>query len=263
MLKDEENAKYRSVIKNTLEFNPNILKRFVNYMTNPDEQTAINQFGQGDKYFGICTLMVTLPGLPMFGHGQYEGYSEKYGMEYARSYWNEQENKELIERHNLEIRVIMKHRNVFSGIEQFTFYDFYTSSGIVNENIFAFSNTNGKQSAVIIFNNKYEESRGWVRTSVTFKDITTDALIQKSLGEAIKLTNEENYYCIFSDKISGIDYIRKSRDIWEQGLYIELNAYKYHVFMDFIEISSKSDALVSLLSKGHAKGLRKEVEELI
>jgi len=26
-------------------------------------------------------MLVTLPGLPMFAHGQLEGFSEKYGME--------------------------------------------------------------------------------------------------------------------------------------------------------------------------------------
>jgi hypothetical protein len=70
MLSAEENAKYRVVLKNTLEFDPEILKRFVNFMNNPDEDTAVEQFGKGDKYFGICTMMATLPGLPMFGHGQ-------------------------------------------------------------------------------------------------------------------------------------------------------------------------------------------------
>ena len=47
MLRDEENAKYRSVIKNTLEFDPDIMKRYVNFMSNPDERTAIDQFGTG------------------------------------------------------------------------------------------------------------------------------------------------------------------------------------------------------------------------
>jgi hypothetical protein len=70
MMRDEENAKYRSVMKNTLEFDPEIMKRFVNFMNNPDEETAVAQFGKGDKYFGITTVMVTLPGLPMLGHGQ-------------------------------------------------------------------------------------------------------------------------------------------------------------------------------------------------
>ena len=63
MLKDEENSKYRSVIKKTLEFDPEILKRYVNFMNNPDEETAIAQFGKDDKYFGVCMMMVTMPGL--------------------------------------------------------------------------------------------------------------------------------------------------------------------------------------------------------
>ncbi|MDR3174721.1 MAG: alpha-amylase, partial [Treponema sp.] len=45
MLKNEENGKYRATIKNTLEFDPEILKRFVNFMNNPDEETAVAQFG--------------------------------------------------------------------------------------------------------------------------------------------------------------------------------------------------------------------------
>jgi hypothetical protein len=47
-------------------------------MSNPDEETAINQFGKGDKYFGVAIMLATMPGLPMFGHGQIEGFSEKY-----------------------------------------------------------------------------------------------------------------------------------------------------------------------------------------
>ena len=89
MLRDEKNAEYRLVIKNTLEFDPQILKRYVNFMNNPDERTAVDQFGKGDKYFGVATLMATMPGLPMFGHGQVEGYAENYGMEYRRAYLDE------------------------------------------------------------------------------------------------------------------------------------------------------------------------------
>ena len=43
MLRDEENAKYRSYLKKTIEFDPEILKRYVNFMSNPDERTAIDQ----------------------------------------------------------------------------------------------------------------------------------------------------------------------------------------------------------------------------
>ena len=49
------------------------------------ERTAVDQFGSGDKYVGVATLLATLPGLPMFGHGQVEGFGEKYGMEFRRA----------------------------------------------------------------------------------------------------------------------------------------------------------------------------------
>ena len=51
MLRDEDNAKYRMAIKNTLEFDPQILKRYVNFMNNPDEKTAVEQFGNGDRFW--------------------------------------------------------------------------------------------------------------------------------------------------------------------------------------------------------------------
>ena len=57
MLRDEENAKYRSYLKKTIEFDPDILKRYVNFMSNPDERTAIDQFGSGDKCFGVATVI--------------------------------------------------------------------------------------------------------------------------------------------------------------------------------------------------------------
>ncbi|MEP6640204.1 MAG: alpha-amylase family glycosyl hydrolase, partial [Chloroflexota bacterium] len=77
MLRDEDGAGYRKVIKETIEFDPQILGRYVNFMSNPDEKTALEQFGKGDKYFGVATVLATLPGLPMLGHGQVQGFGEK------------------------------------------------------------------------------------------------------------------------------------------------------------------------------------------
>jgi len=77
MLRDEDNAGYRRVMKDTLEFDPGVLGRFVNFMTNPDERPAAEQFGTGDKAFAVAILLATMPGLPMLGHGQVEGYRER------------------------------------------------------------------------------------------------------------------------------------------------------------------------------------------
>ena len=144
MLKKEENFKYRSTVKNTIAFDPQILKRYVNFMNNPDEETAVAQFGKGDKYFGVCTLMITMPGLPMFGHGQIEGFEEKYGMEYMRSYRDESPDQYLIDRHNHEIFPLLKKRYLFAGVEDFLFYDVW-NNGSVNENVFAYSNRCGSE----------------------------------------------------------------------------------------------------------------------
>ena len=103
MLKNEENGKYRGVLKNILDFNHEILKRFVNFMSNPDEATAAEQFGTGDKYFGVAVMLVTMPGLPMFGHGQVEGFREKYGMEYRKAYWDETVDEAMLHHHENQI----------------------------------------------------------------------------------------------------------------------------------------------------------------
>jgi glycosidase len=240
MLKDEENSKYRSVIKNTLEFNPEVLKRFVNFMSNPDEETAVTQFGKGDKYFGVCTMMVTMPGLPMFAHGQVEGFNEKYGMEYRFAKWDEQPDPELIERHEREIFPLMKRRHLFADARNFLLYDFFTPEGYVNEDVFAYSNRVGDERALIIYHNKFASARGWIRSSVAYSVKTGEGdertLIQKDLGEGLGLHDDRDYFCIFRDNRAGLEYIRNSGELCAKGLYVELDAFKYHVFIDFREV---------------------------
>jgi glycosidase len=240
MLKNEENAKYRTSIKNVLEFDPEILKRFVNFMNNPDEQTAVAQFGKDDKYFGVCTLMVTMPGLPMIGHGQVEGFTEKYGMEYRRAYWDEQPDSNLVHRHEREIFPLMHRRHIFSEVQNFLLYDFFTPEGGVNENVFAYSNRSGAERGLVVYNNKYEAARGWIRTSAAYSVKTGHGdertLVQKTLGEGLELHAGGSYFCIFRDYGAGLEYIHNSQELFDKGLYVELGAFKYRVFLDFREV---------------------------
>jgi glycosidase len=239
MLKMEENAKYRASIRNVLEFDPEILKRFVNFMNNPDEETAIAQFGKEDKYFGVCMLMVTMPGLPMFGHGQVEGFTEKYGMEYRRSYWDETPDEHLIRRHEREIFPLMHRRYLFAEVRNFLLYDFYTPEGHVNENVFAYSNRAGDERGLVIYNNRFENTNGWVKTSAAYAMKTNGddrQLTQRGLGEGLGLRNDPGYYTIFRDHRSGLEFIRNSSDIHDKGVYVELSGYQYHVFLDFREV---------------------------
>lgn len=236
MLRDEENAEYREVMKNTLKFDPEILRRYVNFMNNPDERTAVDQFGKGDKYFGVCTMMVTMPGLPMFGHGQVEGYAEKYGMEFRRAYWDENPDPYLVERHVREIFPLMHKRYLFAGVESFYLYDFYTPGGSVDENVFAYSNRVGDERALVLYHNRYGDTRGWVRTSVAY--IAKGAggeknLVQRSLAEALAIPDDSEMFVIFRNVDDGLEYIRNCHDIAERGFYAELYAYQTYVFLDF------------------------------
>jgi glycosidase len=231
MLRDEDNAKYRVAIKNTLEFDPQILKRYVNFMSNPDEKTAIEQFGNGDKYFGVATVLSTLPGLPMYGHGQVEGFTEKYGMEFRKPKWDETPNEGLIAGHDWKIFPILHRRYLFAGVEQFFLYDFFRSDGGVDENVFAYSNIHNDERGLVLYHNRFADTSGWIKISAAYLDKGTGDLRQKSLAEALGLPFEG--YIIFKDYVTHLEYIRSCEEFWQKGMYVELHAYQHHVFMDW------------------------------
>jgi glycosidase len=240
MLRDEKNQEYRLVIKNTLEFDPEILKRYVNFMNNPDERTAVDQFGKDDKYFGVSTLLATMPGLPMFGHGQIEGYAEKYGMEFRRAYWEERPDNELVDRHQREIFPLLRKRYLFAEVADFYLYDFYAGGGHVNEDVFAYSNRRGDEKALVVYHNRYAEASGWIKNSAAAsgKSGAGDErqLVSKNLSEGLGLNPAEDHFTIFRDQVTGFEYIRGNKILAEQGLYLELGAYKRHVFIDFRQV---------------------------
>ncbi|MDR1057980.1 MAG: alpha-amylase, partial [Treponema sp.] len=242
MLKNEENAKYRATIKNTLEFDPEVLKRFVNFMNNPDEDTAVAQFGKGDKYFGICTLLVTMPGLPMFGHGQIEGFEEKYGMEYRRSYREEQPDLGLVNRHEREIFPLMKKRHIFSGSADFCLFDLYGPDGTINEDVFAYSNRSGGERALVFYNNVYAQVSGWINHGSVAIPQKDGSRRQDSLCQALGLHGEDRFFVLLKEYRSGLWYIRSSKEIAERGLFVSLNGYEAQVFLDIHEVEDLEGA---------------------
>ncbi len=246
MLMKEENNKYRDLIKNTLDFNPEILKRYVNFMSNPDEETAVNQFGKGDKYFGVAVMMVTLPGLPMFAHGQIEGFSEKYGMEYKRAYYNEFQDDYLIRRHEAEIFPLIQKRYLFSQVSNFEFYDFINEFGSVNDNVFAYSNKSGTERALVIYNNTYERSRGTINYSVKKIDSSSKYHKVQKLAEALGLNYNFKIFYSFKEHKTKLEYLISSREIFENGLTVSLEGFEYKLFIDFREIFDEDGSYENL-----------------
>lgn len=258
MMMKEENEKYRLLIKNTLDFNPEILKRYVNFMSNPDEETAVNQFGKGDKYFGVCVTMITMPGLPMFGHGQIEGYAEKYGMEYKRAYYEEFPDENLVHGHEDQVFPLMKKRYLFSQVENFELFDFTDDNGNVNESVFAYSNWNGYERALVLFNNSWLECSGSIKYSV--EKAGKDGKKRKSLAEALAVGSDYNTYYIFKNYRTMLEHLSPGRDLHNFGKYFHLNGYEYDVLLDFREVYNTDGSYAKLNDYLHGRGVN-SVEE--
>jgi len=258
MLRDEKNAEYRASIKNVLAYQPAILERFVNFMNNPDEEPAVEQFGLGDKYFGVALLMCTLPGLPMLGHGQIEGFAEKYGMEYRRSYWDEAVDDGLVQRHEREIFPLIRRRRLFSGVADFALYDLDADGGGVNEAVFATSNRFQGQRALVIYNNAYQGAWGHILRAAPVNRGSTDApdLVDQDLCEALGLPRGADQICLLRDAISGQTWVVPCDRLSEQGLRVELGGYQYRVFTD-IRVVHDHDGAWRQLADGHgARGVK-------
>jgi hypothetical protein len=236
MLRDEENAKYRSYLKKTVEFDPDILKRYVNFMSNPDERTAVDQFGWGDKYFGVSVLMATLPGLPMFGHGQIEGYTERYGMDFKQARLDEKSNEGLVARHMQLIAPLLKNRRLFAESADFVMYDFWTDGGDVDENVFAYSNMYEGQRGLILYNNRYGNTHGTIKMSVGYLEKQSGSLRQKSLYEGLRLPWEDDAILAYRDTAQGLEYLRRARDFRDHGLTVDLRGYQHLVLLDWREL---------------------------
>ena len=183
MVRDEDNAGYRKVIRETLEFDPAILGRYVNFLTNPDEETAIEQFGTGDKYFGAVTLLATLPGLPMIGHGQLEGFTEKYGMEFQRARLDERPDAALQAHFDGQIVPLLRDRRRYGGSADFRLYDVVGDGGLV-EDVFAYSNGRGGDRSLIAYHNRFGSAGGWIRDSVPVRGEASGRIEDAAAGHA-------------------------------------------------------------------------------
>jgi len=264
MMMKEENEKYKDLLKNTLEYNPEILKRYVNFMSNPDEETAVNQFGKGDKYLGVAVMMATLPGLPMFGHGQVEGYSEKYGMEYKQAYYDEPVDEHLVWRHQKELFPLLKMRHLFSQAENFELYDFIDENNAINNNVFAFSNKLDSEIALVLYNNSYSQASGSIKYSCLKASANNKAgsTNPRKISIVLDFKPLSGYFYIYTDHRTQLQYLISGKEISRNGFNIHLFGYQYRVCYNFVEIYDASGRYMHLYNHLNGKGIS-SVEEAI
>ena len=161
-------------------------------------------------------------------------------MEYRRAYRDEKPDTGFVQYHDDVIAPLLHRRYIFADVENFLLYHFMNADGRVVEDVFAYSNragdssTGSEQAALVIYHNKFSETRGWVKMSTSFavKAAGDEYLVKRTLVEGLDLVDKEGYV-IFRDLVTGLEYIRSITELAEKGLYVELGAYQRHVFLDF------------------------------
>jgi hypothetical protein len=219
-LKEEKNGEFRAYIKEILKDNHDLLDSFVNYLTTPDENPASILFGKGAKYFGACGLMASLPGIPMFGHGQIEGYTEHYRMDYAKPLLDEVQDEEFLNQHSLLITPLLNQRSRFTSSKNLNLLNFLDESARINEDVIVFSNlVNGLQS-LIIFNNQNSMASG--------KILFSDSEHKKDGFFILPKHNEKNFgELAFKEiRLGNIRNIRVS-ELMDEGLMLHLDPYEF------------------------------------
>ena len=236
----EENEKFRNLLKNILEFDPRILYQFVNYTIGIDLSTYDMDLQINDKLYGIMIIILGLPSKSIIHH-------ERLSMsEIRRKKVNDNVKfykENIVRRYEKDIQFMIDNQKMFLDIHNFHFYDFFDVYGEVNHNVIALSNYDNENKSLLAYNNQFSQISGWIKRTVAFSNTDNDditKLQQMDIFDALNISNEDGYI-IFKDHITKLEYIRSKDDIRSNGLYIKLNAYKYHLFVDIQEINNDLD----------------------
>ena len=232
MLRDEDNAGYRRLMRDTLEFDPGVLQRFVNFMTNPDELAAAEQFGTGDKAFAVATLLATMPGMPMLGHGQVEGFRERYGMEFRKARWEEPVDRGHGEHFERTIVPLLRRRADFARTERFHLYDAVAGDGTVVDDVYAFSNGPAGETSLVLVHNRFAEVDVRIDRSVRFRKpghAPRGRLATTRLADDLELAGRGDQGIRFIDRRSGWQVESTIGEVRSNGLAVHLGPYEARV----------------------------------
>ncbi|MGZ6296071.1 MAG: alpha-amylase family glycosyl hydrolase [Candidatus Limnocylindrales bacterium] len=239
MLRDERNAEYRAALRETLAYDPRVRERYVNFMSNPDERTAADQFGTEGKYAGVATLLATLPGLPLLGHGQLEGYRERYGMEFRRPMLDEHPDEGLAGLHEARLYPLLRRRRQFARADGFRLFDVTGAGGGVVEDVFAYSNRVGGARSLVLYHNRWGDAAGRIHGSLPFARRTPgggQALHTEPLHEALGLSAEPDVWYAARDLVTGLEFLYEGAALAREGLWCSLDAFGCRVLLDWREV---------------------------
>lgn len=228
LLRDEENDKYKQILQNALKSNPEILGKFVNFLNNPDERTAVDQFGKSDKYFAICTLLATMPGLPMLGHGQFEGYEERYGMDFLAPKWDEKVDQQLIKDHERWLVPLLRQRSYFSDANAFHLFHVVNNSGEELQDVFAYLTEHDGVQHMVLVNNSLHPKK--CRLGKTYLKANQDeqeyaSTLFKLLSGKVDAVNTQ-----WEEIRSEVEWEFSAKEIQNNEISFALKPYQHLVF---------------------------------
>jgi hypothetical protein len=210
--------------------------------------------------------MATLPGLPMLGHGQLEGFGEKYGMEFRRAAWGEVPDAGLVAAHERMLAPILHRRGDYAEVRDFLLYDVFGDEGAVRENVFAYSNGRGPSRSLVVYHNQYAETSGWIRESAAFAVKDADGskhLERRTLAEGLGLPDDGSLWLRFRDSRAGLEFLRSVGEVRQRGLQVSLRAYETLVFGEFRELADPAGVWRRLAERLAGRGVPSLDEALL
>jgi len=184
-------------------------------------------------------------------------------MEYKQAYYSETPDEHLVWRHNKELFPLMKMRYLFSQVEHFEFYDFIDKNGDLNQNVYAFSNRSGNNTALVLYNNSYYETEGSIAFSHP-KTISGNGGMKRPhhITELLNIKPYSEYYYIYTDHRTQLQYLISGKEIAENGFRIQLFGYQYRVCLHFREVYDREGKYEKLYYLLNGKGVSSVDEAL-
>ncbi|MCB1056799.1 MAG: alpha-amylase, partial [Acidobacteria bacterium] len=225
-LRVEDNTGFRRALVSALAFDRRLAGSFTNYLTNPDEEPAVVQLGKGDKYFALTTLLATLPGLPLFGHGQAEGLVERYGMDYRKARFDEDPDPRFLARHRREIAPLLRKRSCFAEVTGFQLLVFEPGGPGKADDVLAFVNRCDTGAVLVAVHNHGGTTRGRLhRTDATVGGPALD------LATALGLDTGSKVFHPWWDPRTGEGWLLETAALARRGLDLDLGPYGTRVML--------------------------------
>jgi hypothetical protein len=122
------------------------------------------------------------------------------------------------------------------------------------------------EKSLVLYNNAYDQAWGWIKSSAGYVE-KVDGDVKEhrrtELGDALGLHAEDGYYCLLLDMRTGLRFIRRSSEIHERGLYVNLAGYQSQVFLEIQEVQDNESGHYAQLADELAGNGVSNIEEAL